>query len=366
MKLLVTGATGFLGSEVLPRLLERGHTVYALSREQRRSDNKNLVYIQGSITRCLPKIPALDAVLHMAALTSLRERDKSKMFRTNTLAAEHMAFYCASRQIPLFHVSTLYVCGDHKGLFTERDLNVKQGFKNLYEESKYEAERSLRANPDLQLTVFRPGILIGRYSDGHAASFGGFYRPLGAIIACHRFFERDLGFPPRERFEDALHIPRLNLPIKITGDPNSLTALTPIDWAAKSIVENLNPGSIGRTFHLVPQRQPRMRELVLAIRSALNISGIEVVEHARKDPLSLMYNRLVRDFTPYTRSQPTFTTSLGNCPFVNQSYLERVVAYWRKHSDPRNEDIREHQGHRRADAFGRDDHEAAGVSARAV
>ena len=39
------------------------------------------------------------------------------------------------------HVSTAYVAGDADGLFTEADLDVGQGFRNTYEQTKLEAER---------------------------------------------------------------------------------------------------------------------------------------------------------------------------------------------------------------------------------
>ena len=336
MKLFVTGATGFLGSEVVPRLLERGHFVYALSRDAHVSEHPSLEYVRGSVTGCLPRLRGLDAVLHMAALTSLTERDQTKMSRTNTLGTENVAYFARQRRIPFFYVSTVYVCGDHKEVFGETDLDVGQGFKNAYERSKFEAERYLRASLGEQLTVFRPGILSGRHSDGHAGTFEGFYRPLMAILAVHRFFEQTLGFPDREELEHRLGLPPLNLPIKITGHLESTLAITPVDWAADVIASRVSAMDLGRTYHVVPERVPRNREIALAVNAALGIRGVEFSMRARHDPLSLVYNRLIRQFRQYLQGEPRFTTSVGHqCPLVDQQYLEKIIGYWRRNGKQR-------------------------------
>lgn len=331
MKLFVTGATGFLGSEVLPRLLERGHFVYALSRDEHVSNHPSLEYVRGSVTSCLPRLRGVDAVLHMAALTSLTERDQAKMTKSNTMGTENVAYFARQRRIPFFYVSTVYVCGDHKEVFTERDLDVGQGFKNSYELSKFEAERYLRAADPSQLTVFRPGILSGRHSDGHAGTFEGFYRPLMAIVAVQRFFENTLGFPDREQMEHRLGLPPFSLPIKITGHLESTLAITPVDWAADVIASRVSAMDLGKTYHLVPERVPRNREIALAVNAALGIRGVEFSMRARHDPLSLVYNRLIRQFRAYLEGEPRFTTSVGHqCPPVNQEYLEKIIGYWRR------------------------------------
>jgi nucleoside-diphosphate-sugar epimerase len=330
MKLLVTGSTGFLGSEVLPRLLSLGHTVYALSRETRYSGHKNLVYLQGSITSPI-SCPSVDAVVHMAALTSLREKDLSKMMYINRLGTENIAYFCLSHRIPLFYASTLFVSGDHSGTYSENDFDLGQGFKNAYERSKFETEKYLRAHPDLKTAIFRFGVLIGRYEDGVAQSFGAFYKALAAIVACHRFAEQKLSLPARDILEDALGLPRLALPIKITGDPKCPQAFTPVDFAASQFVSRINLGSLSKTYHIVPSQVPNNEDFAAAIRNAFKINGLEFRSTAVHTPISMMYNRLVKDFLPYGNNQPIFTTSLNSTLKVDQAYLERVINYWRQY-----------------------------------
>gem|GEM_PF-6137763 len=154
--------------------------------------------------------------------------------------------------------------------------------------------------------------------------------PMQAIVACERLFERKLGLPRRDDVEQTLHLPKLFLPIRIFGDPDSALALTPVDFAAQTIARLLEDSSPGETFHIVPERVPRNREVAAAVRLALNVAGIEFAPHRRHFPLDMVYNRLIKDLLPYLSHQPRFTTSVGaDCPPINASYLERILRYWR-------------------------------------
>jgi long-chain acyl-CoA synthetase len=79
-------------------------------------------------------------------------------------------------------VSTAYVAGTHTGRFTEDDLDVGQGFRNSYEQSKFESEKIIRAEADeLPWIVLRPSIVVGDRSSGWTAAFNVMYWPLRAL-----------------------------------------------------------------------------------------------------------------------------------------------------------------------------------------
>lgn len=350
MRILVTGGTGMLGSELVPKLLERGHTVYVLSRHPGRSQGDRLFYVKGDVTK--PHLgntsftQPIDAVAHLAALTSLRDRNRPEVMSVNYIGTQNVVYFCLGHGISqLFHISTLYICGDHKDNFAESDFSVGQSFKNSYEESKYNAEGFVRNHPVRDVQIFRPGILVGRHSDGHAALFEGFYRPLKAIVAAHVFAEQKLGLPPREWLEDTLHLPPLTLPIRIYGDPNSTLALTPVDWATDVIADaitNAKPYDSGRVYHVVPSSLPTMNEIAESVCESLAIRGLHVMPEHTHNPLDMFYNRLIRDFRPYLHDQPVFQTSVGqSCPPVDRVFIKRIVAYWREHDkrplDPERE-----------------------------
>jgi long-chain acyl-CoA synthetase len=79
------------------------------------------------------------------------------------------------------HVSTAYVAGTHTGRFAECDLDVGQKFHNSYEQSKFEAERLVRAQPGLPSTILRPSIIVGDRRSGWTSAFNVLYWPLRAF-----------------------------------------------------------------------------------------------------------------------------------------------------------------------------------------
>jgi nucleoside-diphosphate-sugar epimerase len=80
----------------------------------------------------------------------------------------------------LHYVSTAYVSGDHKGTFRETDLDVGQGFKNHYEETKFLAEVEVVKSP-VARTIYRPGVVVGDSRTGETGKFDGPYFALRAM-----------------------------------------------------------------------------------------------------------------------------------------------------------------------------------------
>jgi nucleoside-diphosphate-sugar epimerase len=74
-------------------------------------------------------------------------------------------------------VSTCYVSGAYDGEFTEEMLEEGQKFQNHYEETKYEAERLVRAAiaDGLPATIYRPGIVVGDSRTGETQKYDGPY-----------------------------------------------------------------------------------------------------------------------------------------------------------------------------------------------
>jgi thioester reductase-like protein len=212
--LLLTGATGFLGGEILARLLERDERpVYALVRAEsdeeaaarlRRVERfllgdaergRRAIAVAGDITR--PRLgmtderrdrlaERVDRVVHCAASVSftlgLKESRAINVDGTRRLL--DLAGSCASRGgIDSFvHVSTAYVAGTHRGEFGEDDLDVGQGFRNAYERSKFEAELMIRERgQDLPVQVVRPSIVVGDSRSGWTPAFNVLYTPLRAF-----------------------------------------------------------------------------------------------------------------------------------------------------------------------------------------
>jgi thioester reductase-like protein len=76
----------------------------------------------------------------------------------------------------LAYVSTCATSGTHVGTFTEDDFDLRQGFKNYYEETKYLAEAEVRGRwGRMPVTIFRPSVVVGDSNTGEAEKIDGPY-----------------------------------------------------------------------------------------------------------------------------------------------------------------------------------------------
>lgn len=88
----------------------------------------------------------------------------------------------------LAYVSTCAVSGDHVGVFTEDDFDVRQGFKNHYESTKYLAEAEVRARwGRVPTVIFRPSVIVGDSKTGEAEKIDG---PYYAFLMINRGLHR--------------------------------------------------------------------------------------------------------------------------------------------------------------------------------
>jgi thioester reductase-like protein len=247
---LLTGATGFVGQELLERLLDRGDRhVHALVRAdndesaaERLPGHNRLSAWAADIERDAlglePRIAdalaeRVSTVIHCAASVSfsLGLEESRRVNVAGTARMADLAERCASRGDGLerfSYVSTAYVAGAHQGVFDEDSLDVGQDFRNPYERSKFEAEQLLRERAaGLPLQVLRPSIVVGDSRTGWTSSFNVLYPPLrafarGAIPA----------LPARRR---------------------SPVDVVPVDYVADSVDRLAREGPDG-TFHLVAGR----------------------------------------------------------------------------------------------------------------
>ena len=90
MEILVTGATGFVGSHVADRLVEKGHTVRALTRKSsslKWLEGKPMKIVTGSMLDAdslEDAVTGVDAIVHVAGVTAAR--DRNGFFEGNQLA----------------------------------------------------------------------------------------------------------------------------------------------------------------------------------------------------------------------------------------------------------------------------------------
>ncbi|MGZ4152303.1 MAG: SDR family oxidoreductase [Actinomycetota bacterium] len=274
---LLTGATGFVGTEVGCRLLDRDDLslvalIQAATDEEARRSARRTWYgrtqlteavggrvevVAGDVTQPLlgldPEAYAalarrLTHVVHTAANVrfdaSLDDLRRTNVVGTANILALARAAHADHGLERLLHVSTAYVAGRRKGEVGEDDLTDRFGFENDYERTKYEAERLVReAMAALPVTVGRPGMIVGDSRTGEIATFNTFY------VLLRRYLTR------------RTHV--------VPGDPRMRVNIVPVDVVADAIVRLLfDPRAEGRTVHLTAPRAslPTAAEVVRAVR----------------------------------------------------------------------------------------------------
>jgi thioester reductase-like protein len=259
---VLTGATGFLGGEVLARLLARDdRPVYVLVRAEgqdaaRSRVRETLAGLLGGEDAWSGRVTAIPAdlerdglgldsnqlawlseragwIVHCAASVSftlgldesreINVEGTRRMLDLAERAHERGALECFT------HVSTAYVAGTHPGTFGEGDLDLGQDHRNAYERTKLEAELLLRERADvLPIQVVRPSIVVGDSRTGWTPAFNVLYWPLRAFArGSYPVLPADTGSPvdvvPVDYVADAM--------LALGGRPGTTYHLTAADRA---------------------------------------------------------------------------------------------------------------------------------------
>ena len=215
MAILLTGSSGFLGSNLLARIVS-GNTakdVLVLCRDasedlaiSRITEKLKGFFSDAEISLCRQKIKVIrgditlphlglgevefaelakncDEIYHSAASISFSDSlESSRLVNVEgTRNILDILDYRTKNNLPqadLLYVSTAYVAGDNEGVFSANSLNLNRTFKNPYEQSKAEAEMLVRQNFDKgRVRIVRPSIIIGDSITGGTSSFNVLYVP---------------------------------------------------------------------------------------------------------------------------------------------------------------------------------------------
>jgi nucleoside-diphosphate-sugar epimerase len=196
MKILVTGANGFIGGAVCSHLLAEGWQVFgAVRRDVRLPDGvvpRRIADI-GPDTAWVEALVGIDAVVHLAARVHVMHEDADDPLaafrRANTAGTLRLAHEAARLEVRRFiFMSTIKVNGESTGEhpFTVEDLADP---RDPYGQSKWEAEQGLHrlaAVGGMKTTILRPPLVYGPGVGGNFRSLlkavaAGWPLPLGAV-----------------------------------------------------------------------------------------------------------------------------------------------------------------------------------------
>jgi len=312
--LLLTGATGMVGREILARAatdprysevrcvirpegdVSAADRLTALCERIGLTPTARLRAIAGDVVE--PGLGATPAdlagvteVIHCAASVSF-DLPLAQARQINVGGARNVIDVCAG--LPglrrLDAVSTCYVAGRRTGIVYESDLEHDAGFHNTYEQTKYEAELELRAAmADLPIAVHRPAIVVGDSRTGATGAWKVLYWPLKTIA-------------------------RGRLPV-IPYDPDCTLDIVPVDFVADAVLALAqDPDTIGGTYHLAagPGRDTTTGELFPRVFRMLD----------RRPPVRVppvLFRRLIRPLlrmAPSGRMRRTLRAGLVYRPYL--------------------------------------------------
>lgn len=173
--ILVTGATGFLGSELVKQLHDRGMPVRALKRLHSTiptilEDLPRIEWVNADILDYFALEKAFEGVTHVyhcCAMISFESADKGTMLRVNKEGTAHVVDLCLLNAVEkLVHVSSVASLGDPKAgdETTEKDQWEFNGTQQGYSISKYESEMEVWRGiaEGLNAVIVNPSVIIGK------------------------------------------------------------------------------------------------------------------------------------------------------------------------------------------------------------
>lgn len=266
---VITGATGFLGRELVLHLLASDPTAHLTLLVRGRDEAEAQARGLTVLTNHLHGATLADATARVEVVRADLERDHLGLeprahddLASRTAAVIHGAA-SVSFSLPidqarainvdgtrrmldlarqagahLDYVGTAYVAGERSGLVLESELDRGQGFRNTYERSKCEAEKLVQSRAGEQsLTIYRPSIIVGDSRTGRTASFKVLYWPL-------KIFARGFRVVP--------------------GRADTPMDVVPSDFVVQALAHlRKQPGREGKVYHLCagPERSATLGEL---------------------------------------------------------------------------------------------------------
>jgi NAD(P)-dependent dehydrogenase (short-subunit alcohol dehydrogenase family) len=364
MNYFVTGATGFIGRNLVERLLQREGTIYALVRAGSRgrleelrtawgADGARVVPIGGDLAQpslgvseedLLTLRGEVDHFFHLAAIYDMTAGAEAQEI-ANVEGTRHAVELAGAIEAGCFHqVSSIAAAGLYKGTWTEdmfeqaEDLDAHPYFR-----TKHESERVVREDCSRPWRVYRPGIVVGDSRSGEIDKIDGPYYMFKLLQQARRVLPSWL---PTVGLEG--------------GEIN----IVPVDYVAAAIDHIAHePGLDGRAFSLTDPRPKTAGEVLnLFARVADAPQAALQLDSGITDPARSLVSTGLRFFPPAKRAAKVALNQVGIpagvLSYVNypthfdstraqaalegsgievpplESYADRIWDYWERNLDP--------------------------------
>lgn len=288
MKILITGAAGFLGAAAVGRALAAGHDVRAMIRQGSPRDrvalpDAKIVYADMSDAAALARaVAGVEGVLHCAATTSQSAPDEALSRRVNVEGTRLL--YEAARKAGVGRWIQISSMSAHPGSTT------------VYGRTKLAADEYLRiqAGPPAW-TILRPSLIYGPGERGLVAKTVGLMKKLPVV--------------------------------PVIGPGRELIRPVYVDDVAGAALAALEcPASIGKTYMIGGGDE---MELTQFMRELVKGAGLKRPLFHLPVPLALMLARVMSWVLKNPPITPDNVLGVREVPRVDQKAAERDLAGWR-------------------------------------
>ncbi len=321
MKILLTGATGFLGKHLLELLLSdsRVEKLWVTTRSKRSHPHSKVEVIQLDLSdpgQVLNLAVLPDAVIHLAGLYDF-EQSYASCYTQNVLPAVNLAKklkdWNQDRHVPLYLASTYAVTFGQDASAAEEPLKTFPPTSIPYAYTKAIAERAI-TDAHIPCAVFRLGMLIGTSNDGSTDKLDGpyaFLRLIESTSAMARWVRR-IPIPAKpdgilplvpvdsaaKVFHDALFRPEIaQAPAQIFGVYDSKSI--PIRDFSKSVFDRYAPDAHAVFFSKAPASALRLQSRFTPISADAFKFAIHPVEIENRRFQKVFSNTLIPHFQSY-------------------------------------------------------------------
>lgn len=318
-RLLVTGATGFIGSFLVESFLRRRCRVHCITRASARGDVSHQSRLSSAIRAVNPGAPTsgvyalagditqpfaglaerdldtlrgeIDEIWHCAAESSFDPAAAKKTIHTNVGGTANMIDLAEAIECRSFcFISTAYVTDQTQALAIEEPVRNRKTFRNAYEESKLNAENRLlkrSVKSGFTATIFRLPVVTGHSGTGQTGQFLGYYYYAKHFLDLREKVLKggvDASLPSQQiRFTpEKLELPiepqgYLEFPVRIFCEPEATVNILPVDL----VVATLNRCADARRdgtliLHLTNGTPPRTRFLFEETLGLLGLRGFRI------------------------------------------------------------------------------------------
>lgn len=298
MSVLVTGASGFLGTVLIEELLKKGHRVYGLSRHPPKA-KENLIPLEGDILLPdlgLGSVPRdIHVVYHLAGLHRLGADEDGSIWETNVIGTKNVIDFCKEHRVyRLYFTSTAYTWKD-----------------NIYGLSKIRNEKMVKESGIPKTVIFKPSIIMGTKEHPYPGHFSQF---VTGVIKIHQRAEL-----VRRKIEGTLRLPILEPVFRIKGNPQGKLNLITVDVVAKAMANIDKEG----TFWLTNPNPPTLGELVEWVGEFIMVN-MRIEPEFKPTPIEATFQKMSSAFQPYLWGDD-FPSDLKDCPLITREYIQETI-----------------------------------------